>query len=233
VNSSSQKETNLRRKGKTETKAGISFNAEFPVGLILLAAGESKRFGGLPKQLLKIQGKSLLRHATETALKSSAETVCVVLGANAEKIKPEIENLPVRICINEKRSGGLSSSLKKGLKKLLETDPSLAAVCVMLADQPRVNAKNLSNLINIFQTEKPLIVASEYAGTVGVPAIFSRDLFGEIFALKSSNGAKMLILKRLASVRKTPLPEAAFDIDTPADYEKLLEIFKQENVMDY
>lgn len=214
-----------KRKIKREENNSIE---KSPLGLILLAAGESKRFDGFPKQLLRFQGKSLLRHAAETALNSSADLVCVVLGANAEKVKTEIEDLPLAICVNEKPDGGMASSLKKGLKNLLEIEPELKAAGVMLADQPLINAENLQHLIDIYQSDKHLIAASEYDGTIGVPAIFSRAFFDEILALEPSAGAKNIILQHLAVVRKIPLPEAAFDIDTPSDYEKLKEHFRQE-----
>lgn len=214
-----------KRKNKREKDNSIE---KSPLGLILLAAGESKRFNGFPKQILRFQGKSLLRRTAEAALNSSADLVCVVLGANAEKVKTEIEDLPLAVCVNEKPADGMASSLKKGLKNLLEIEPELKAAGVVLADQPLVSAENLQHLIDIFQSEKPLIAASKYGKTIGVPAIFSRIFFDEILALKSSAGAKKIILQNLASVRKIPLPEAAFDIDTPSDYEKLLKKFRQE-----
>jgi molybdenum cofactor cytidylyltransferase len=56
-------------------------------GLIILAAGESSRLGQ-PKQNLMFKGQTLLQHAVDSALQSNCEHVIVVLGANADKIKP-------------------------------------------------------------------------------------------------------------------------------------------------
>ena len=51
-----------------------------PIAAILLAAGESARLGR-PKQLLRFRGRTLLRHAAETALASGCDGVYVVLGS--------------------------------------------------------------------------------------------------------------------------------------------------------
>lgn len=71
------------------------------IGLILLAAGASRRMGNYPKQLLEFHGESLLRRAAQTALNAVCRPVCVVLGANAERLRIEIADLPVEIAENK------------------------------------------------------------------------------------------------------------------------------------
>lgn len=193
-------------------------------GLVLLAAGASNRLRNSPKQLLEFRGKTLIRHAAENALASKCQSVCVVLGAQAEKIKREVEDLPIEIAVNENWAEGMSSSLKCGLGKLLEIEPQLSAVVVMLADQPLVDSTIINSLIEVFlETQKP-IIAAEYEETLGVPAIFSRALFDEILNLSADAGAKKIIKKYAASVEKISVPEAAFDVDTQKDYENLLKL---------
>jgi molybdenum cofactor cytidylyltransferase len=194
------------------------------LALILLAAGASNRLGNFPKQLLEFRGETLIRRAAENALASKCQNVCVVLGAQAENIKREIEDLPVASVVNENWKHGMSSSLKCGLEKLLEIEPELSAVVVMLADQPLVDSAIINRLIEVFlATQKP-VIAAEYAETVGVPAIFSRSLFDEILNLSADAGAKQIIKKYAASIEKFPVPEAAFDVDTQQDYENLLKL---------
>lgn len=190
------------------------------IGIIILAAGASSRLGK-PKQLLWFEGKTLLRRAVENAIETNFKTV-VVLGANFEKIKTEIEDLDVEICFNENWKGGMSSSLKTGLKKILEPAPNLSAVIIQLCDQPFVNFSILKRLAEVFERTNAPIVACEYAETVGVPALFSRIIFDELFALSTENGAKRIIKKHSASVEKISAPEAEIDIDTAKDYEKLI-----------
>src|SRR5688572_2416154 len=68
-------------------------------GAVILAAGASVRMGTL-KQLLPIQGQPLLVRAVEAALASDAWPVVVVLGAQAEAIRPALARLPVLIADN-------------------------------------------------------------------------------------------------------------------------------------
>lgn len=189
--------------------------------MIVLAAGEGKRFGQFPKQLLEFRGKTLLQNAVENALSLSIDKVCVVLGANAKRLKSEIEDLPIEIVINENWADGMASSLQKGLRKLLEIEPKLVAVCVTLCDQPLIDSRIINQLVADFQNENSLIVASEYAETIGVPAVFSCEIFDELLNLKSSEGAKKVILKHFETIKKISVPQAAFDIDSQEDFENL------------
>ncbi|HEX8246621.1 MAG TPA: nucleotidyltransferase family protein [Pyrinomonadaceae bacterium] len=194
------------------------------VGLILPAAGASKRLGNFPKQLLEFRGKTLIRRAAENALASECGKICVVLGASAGKIKREIDDLPIEIAVNEDWVNGMSSSLKSGLGKLLEIEPELSAAVVMLADQPLIDSTIINRLIEVFLETQAPIVASRYAETVGVPAIFARSMFDELMSLTNDGGAKLIIKKYAAAVEKVRVPEAAFDVDTPQDYENLLKL---------
>lgn len=213
-----------KSKQKSEFPSSSVMRHPSSFGLVLLAAGASNRLGNSPKQLLEFRGKTLIRRAAENALASECEKNCVVLGANAGKIKREIEDLPIEIVFNENWQTGMSSSLKCGLEKLLELAPNLFASVVMLGDQPLVDAKIINRLIEVFlATQKP-IIASQYAETVGVPAIFARSMFDELMNLSADGGAKQIIKKHAASVEKIPAPEAAFDVDTREDYENLLKL---------
>jgi molybdenum cofactor cytidylyltransferase len=194
------------------------------IGLILLAAGASSRLGNFPKQLLEFQGETLIRQATKNALAAECGKICVVLGAEAEKIKREIGDLPVEIAVNEDWADGMSSSLKCGLGKLLEIEPNLSAAVVMLGDQPLIDSTIINRLIEAFLKTQTPIVAGKYAETVGVPAIFARSMFGELLHLADDGGAKQIIKKYAASVEKISVPEAAFDVDTQQDYENLLKL---------
>ena len=185
---------------------------------------------GTPKQLLLYQGCSFIRHITEVAIcalqqrfaiASVCQPITVVLGANAERIKPELNQLPVQIVENQQWEEGMSSSIRVGIEALLAMNPHLEAVAIALCDQPFVSPQTLNQLVEVYHfTGKP-IIASEYAGTLGVPALFNRTLFSELMTLKSTEGAKQVIRKHIHEVYSVPFPEGAIDIDTPNDYEQL------------
>lgn len=193
------------------------------VGIIIPAAGSSSRMNGEPKQLLEFKGRSLLRGAAETALAADCRPVLVVLGANAERLRSEIRDLPLTIEINENWAQGMGNSIKAGLSKLTEIETGLDAVIISLCDQPLITKEIYNRLIKVHQETRKPIAASEYKNTVGVPALFARSMFDELLRLKDDAGAKFVIKKNPALVEKINVPEAASDVDSKQDYERLLQ----------
>lgn len=175
--------------------------------LILLAAGASRRLGSA-KQLLRFRGRSLLRHAAETALAASCRPVVVVLGAENELLGPELAGLPLQTVFNPHWTEGVASSIRAGMEAVT-TD----AVLLTLCDQPLVTAEMINQIVRRHRRERAPIVASEYEGTLGVPALFSREFFPELAALKGDAGAKKILLKYADQAARAPMPEAAFDVD--------------------
>lgn len=195
-------------------------SADQSIGIIVLAAGASVRMNA-PKQLLQFEGKSLLRRAAETALQSIYKPVVVVLGANFEKIRTEIEDLPVEIVFNKDWPSGLSSSIKTGIENLLKIAPNVAAVMITLADQPFVTANHINLFAEQFYQSDNLIIAADYNQTRGVPALFASEVFADFNELSGDKGAKIIMKTRREKLSTINLPEAAFDIDTPQDFAKL------------
>ncbi len=188
-------------------------------GIIILAAGQSKRLGK-PKQLLKFRGKTLLQRITQTALETENKTV-IVLGANADKILGEVGDLTVEIVINKDWQSGMSSSIKVGLEKLIETVAELESVILLLCDQPFVNKETILQLIETqIKTQTP-IVACKYENTIGVPALFMREMFDKLLNLTGDSGAKNLMLENSENLAIISALEVGFDIDTTEDFEKL------------
>jgi molybdenum cofactor cytidylyltransferase len=189
-------------------------------GVMILAAGASARLGR-PKQLLAFRGRSLLRHAAETALATSCRPVVVVLGALADRLRGELSGLPVTVAMNPQWSEGMSSSIRAGLRAFPPEGAEPEAVLIMLCDQPFIPAQFLERLVAVHQASGFGIVAAEYGGQAGVPALFSRAYFSELAALRGSGGAKRIIVKHTNETRRVPLPEAALDIDRQEDLERL------------
>jgi molybdenum cofactor cytidylyltransferase len=177
-------------------------------GIIVLAAGASVRMNS-PKQLLKFESKTLLRRVVETSIESICNPIVIVLGANFEILTQEIEDLSAEIVFNPDWQSGLSSSIKVGIENLLKIAPDIAASVITLADQPFVTTSN------------DLIIAAEYNGTIGVPAIFAREVFDDFKQLLGDRGAKPIMEKRRERLSTIALPEAAFDVDTPQDFAKI------------
>ena len=190
------------------------------VAAVVFAAGGSIRFGK-PKQLAIFQGEPLVRRIVTAAKDAGCAPVVVVVGASAAQIAPVLAGLPVSIIEHPNWSNGLGSSIAVGVMHAASITPDLDAAILLACDQPFVNAVMLRQVIQMhLENEKP-IVASAYAETLGVPALFDRSCFGDLLQLTGDSGAKGIILARRNDVTPFDFPAAAVDIDTAADYEKL------------
>jgi molybdenum cofactor cytidylyltransferase len=193
------------------------------VAAVVLAAGGSIRFGK-PKQLAIFQGEPLVRRIVTAAKDAGCAPVVVVVGASAAQIAPVLAGLPVSIIEHPNWSNGLGSSIAVGVMHAASITPDLDAAILLACDQPFVNAVMLRQLIQMHLENKKPIVASAYAETLGVPALFDRSCFGDLLQLTGDSGAKGIILARRNNVTPFDFPAAAVDIDTAADYEKLNQI---------
>lgn len=189
------------------------------VGIVLLAAGSSERLGS-PKQLVQHEGKSLLRRAADTALASCCSPVVVVLGACSEACAAELDGLELKLAHNPDWQSGMGSSVKTGLETLLAAD-ELDAVLFMVCDQLLISPRVLDSLVHTFEAGAQAVVASDYGGEVGVPALFARSLFSELFALSGAEGARKVIQRHRNEAAVVPFPGGTVDIDTPEDLKRL------------
>ena len=105
-----------------------------------------------------------------------------------------------------------------GLSFLESQTPALDAVILLVCDQPFITAQLIDQLIDTHQATDKAIVATAYANTIGVPALFSRSLFPSLRALTKA-GAKSVISRYRDQTVSVPFPKGEIDIDTPADAE--------------
>lgn len=186
-------------------------------GIVILAAGESARMG-TPKQLLPCHGTTLLQHTIATACALPGSAVVVVLGAEAGKIRAQVEDSRVHFVENPEWCEGMGGSLRTGLQALLTVDPALSAVIFLVCDQPLLTVATLRTLLATHEQSGCAIVASDYGETLGVPALFASSLLPELLALRGTDGARQIIKAHRANAVGIPFPGGAVDLDTPADY---------------
>ena len=190
------------------------------IGAVILAAGESSRFGQ-PKQLLSFRGKTLVRTVIDAAREAGCSPVVVVIGSNSEKVQHELAHADVVNVQNKNWQRGIGSSIRIGVQALINQMPDVEAILLLVCDQPAVNGQFIERLIATREATKKNIVAASYANTVGVPAIFDRSLFKELLALGNEGGAKSIILQNPERVAPFAFPEGAIDIDTWKDWKAL------------
>jgi molybdenum cofactor cytidylyltransferase len=162
------------------------------IGVVILAAGSSSRLG-YPKQLVEFKGKTLLQHSIDVAESASFNTKILVLGAGAKNIKQKIDLRNFEVVFNERWEDGMGTSISKGITEVLNIEPELDHILLLLSDQPFINKEQIQELIRVQLSSNKQATFSEYAGDVGVPAIFSRKIFSDLKKLQGDQGAKKLL----------------------------------------
>jgi molybdenum cofactor cytidylyltransferase len=185
--------------------------------LILLAAGQSKRFGGI-KQLVDIQGKPMVCHCLfqyrqgKNWLEGLADGH-IALGANAHLIKAFLPTA-INIQVAQSWESGMGHTLAESMQFL---DVNTTHVLVGLADQALITQQMIKELLARSSQYPKNIIAAKFAGNLGAPAIFPSQYFLELRQLSGDKGARVIVQQNLQHVISIDMPEAGLDIDTQDD----------------
>jgi molybdenum cofactor cytidylyltransferase len=187
--------------------------------IIVLAAGASTRFGS-PKQITPVLGVPLLPLLLSRATAIAGHAVTVVLGAHSAEIAPALGRSPVSLVVNREWREGIAASIRAGVSSL---PGSCAAALLLLADQAAVTSADLQRLADLWRRTPRAIVAAQYGGGHGVPAVFPRSEFPALLRLRGEQGAELVLRNPAAELIGVPMPSAATDIDRPGDVPSLTE----------
>lgn len=189
---------------------------------MVLAAGESKRFGE-PKQLADWFGTPLLEYVVGRVLEwPRVNGVYVVLGANSERIMRRIDLSAVTVIENCDWSEGVASSLRVGLDALIG-DRAAERVLIALGDQPTVSPAVVPVLVEAARRSRRPVVIPRYRIVRGHPVLVERSLWPRLVAgLEGDQGARNQFLSHPEWVQEVLIPQAPpRDIDTPEDLDEL------------
>lgn len=206
---------------------------------ILLAAGESKRFGS-PKQLLDWRGEPFVRVIARTALEAGLSPVVIVTGANADEVEGAVKDLNVIIARNGEWQSGQASSIRAGLQalpppSLRDTSPKfkgfgggreglVGSAIFLLADQPQIQPDVIRALIETHAKElhpivAPLVLEQQRAN----PVLFDRDAFPDLMKLQGDVGGRAIFSKHRVEFMPWHDDRLLLDVDKPEDYQRLIE----------
>jgi molybdenum cofactor cytidylyltransferase len=190
---------------------------------IILAAGQSTRLRR-PKQLLDICGKTVIRRVAEAALDAPLDPVLVVIGNAADDVERELTGLDLLAVTNPHFADGQSTSMRAGLHAL---SVDVGAALFLLGDQPTMTPGVIGAVVATYRQSGAAIVQARYRGTTGHPVLFDRSMFTELDSVTGDRGARQVILGRPELVLFAEIDQdAPLDIDTEADYERVLEQFR-------
>jgi probable selenium-dependent hydroxylase accessory protein YqeC len=191
------------------------------VAAVILAAGLSKRMGE-DKLNLKIGGSTVF----ETTLKAITETgfkQVIVVTRPGSNLAGQARNYNCHLVENKNPELGLSSSLKVGLNAL---DSSIQGALFALADQPLVTSGLYNRLINSYRKKLKLVTCPLYRDKRGNPTIFDRRTWPDLQLIEGDQGGRSL-LRNLTEDQVDYVtvddPAVVTDLDTPADYDSLLD----------
>ncbi len=166
------------------------------IALILLAAGNSKRFDG-DKLAYALDGVPLLSRALRLYADPFFDKVLAdrILVTQPERAAfcSEAEALGFRVVQNNRPEEGISRSIRLGVQATMEKQP--AGILFSVADQPFLTEKTVYRLLERFQEDPSRIVAPASDGKRGNPVVFPAAFAAELANLHGDIGGSAVIRK--------------------------------------
>ena len=198
------------------------------ISAVILAAGESRRMGKQNKLLLPVGDEALLVKLVTSVCASDVGQVLVVIGHEAEKIRKELNELPLNFVYNPNFSEGMTTSIKYGVKVVSHECDGLL---ICLGDMPFINTSEINKLIHAYVKNrikgKDLIVVPVFKRQRGNPVLFSIEFRNDILEHKKESGCKEVIMKNSDSVMEIEMDDEnmLLDVDTMEDYQSVSDLF--------
>lgn len=166
------------------------------IDIVILAAGESRRFGCCNKLFYNINGKPMYRYTVENALKlknNMPEIGDVIIVSRFDELK--IENT---IYIqNNNFNKGITESIHLGVNNVSENNALMFMVC----DQPYMKYETLKNLVEKYiNSDKGIVCISDKNRNIGNPCIFSRKYRYNLLSLTGDRGGKSIVKDNMDDV---------------------------------
>lgn len=188
--------------------------------IVILAAGRSSRMGRA-KQLVVVDGESMVRSAVKVALATEAAQVVLVTGAYEQEVGAEVEDFVhlsfglLQIVHNPAWAEGQAGSMQTGLRALAD---DCGAVVFFPVDQPYLPPRLLTQLAEAWQAGAKIAAPTVQGKLRGAPALFDRSLWPELLAVTGDVGGRD-VLRAHADAVVTVEASAAWlrDFDTPED----------------
>ncbi|MGB1341168.1 MAG: nucleotidyltransferase family protein [Pseudomonadales bacterium] len=188
------------------------------LGALILAGGQSHRFGSDKRQAKLPNGEMIVAATVQQAL-NHFDSVCVVLRANDPALSEMLTKMYPGLHITHapKAHLGMGHSLAHGVEQIKDW----LGVAICLADMPFHHPETLIALNREFEasTARSPIIVPMHSGQAGHPVIFHRNHFDALRNLDGDQGARRVINDNPEHVIRIEIddPGVVQDIDRPED----------------
>ena len=186
--------------------------SKLPTG-ILLAAGQSRRFGN-NKLLHPIMDNTPMLMVTAKKLVNALPESIIVINQELIPYTAQLENLGIRVVVNEHAKQGIGSSIASGIRASQDATGWL----IMLADMPYIQSETISQLANKLENGVD-IVAPLFEQQRGHPVGFNKSFKDELLALNDDFGAREIIANHQGQLELVATEDSGVivDIDQVSD----------------
>ena len=197
---------------------------------LVLAAGQSRRFGGDKLQAL-YRGRPLLSHVLDVVGEARRRQVLdggyVVVAADDTAARTLCRDAGLTPVVNDSAHLGLSHSLRLGLDALEEiTSQQRGAALVFLGDQPLVQLSVVEKMMAAYGASSAAVVRPRYQnhpGVPGHPVLLDRSIWHLARGLDGDRGLAGPLQSASVETVTVDIPGDNPDVDTVADLHALEE----------
>jgi molybdenum cofactor cytidylyltransferase len=187
---------------------------------IILAGGLSSRMKRL-KPLLSLGKSTIIDHVISSFLSTGME-VMVVVGYQGEEIKAGIRHKKVMVVSNPDYEKGMFTSVQAGVRQL---KPGNKAFFIHPADIPLVKKTTIEAMAKAYTNNPGKIIYPVFRRKRGHPVLIAGGIAPDITKNQEENNLKDILVEheKLAIEIQVDDEFILFDVDTPEDYQQLLE----------
>lgn len=186
---------------------------------IVPAAGFSRRMGR-PKQLIPIDGRTMLERTLAPLIASRLAGVALVTRPGVVESLPPLD-AKVAVVVRDDPEGEMIDSIRAGLAELAERrlPAPRDGVLVCPGDQPGISPADIDRCIAAFAAEPQAIVVARHRGRPGHPIIFPLALAPIVRSAVCDEGLRALPRLHADRVRHVECKSAGvvLDVDRAED----------------
>ena len=193
----------------------MNLRSDYDIGAIILAAGNSSRFGDENKLLAKFGEKTVIETTINNIAKLFKKDEITIVLRKKSQLPNFLKFLPYKLTIVLKENFGISESIKQGLNNFITKN----GVIICLGDMPGVSASTYAKIRNSLSEQEDKIIVPIYKGAKGNPIGIPRKFYEKLKKISGDVGFKQLFAQLKKNISFIEIDDRYIlkDIDTKKD----------------